>query len=115
MASSTKRTPEQIRASIEENRIALGESLGQLREEVIELTDWRSQLRANQETLIIAAAATGFVVAGGIGGSFQLVFGRRKRKARRSEAKAIKLQAEASKAKVKAAKRAARLTTKSTS
>jgi hypothetical protein len=112
MASSTKRTPEEIRASIEENRIALGESLGQLREEVIELTDWRSQLRANQETLIIAAAATGFVFAGGIGATFQLLFGRKQRKARRSEAKAIKLQAEASKAKRKAAKRAAKLKAK---
>ncbi len=110
MPSSTKRTPEEIRASIEENRIALGESLGQLREEVIELTDWRSQLRENQETLIIAAAATGFVMAGGIGGTFGLLFGRRRRKARRRQAKVLKIRAEARKAERKAAQLAARYT-----
>jgi hypothetical protein len=108
MASSTKRTPEEIRASIEENRIALGESLGQLREEVIELTDWRAQLRENQETLMIAAAATGFVVAGGIGATFSLLFGRRGRKVRRSQATAIKLQTEARRAERKAAQLAAK-------
>lgn len=109
MPSSTKRTTEEIRASIEENRIALGESLGQLRGEVIELTDWRSQLRDNQQTLIIAAAGTGFVVAGGIGGTFSLLFGRKRRKVRRSVTKAAKIQAQARQAERKAAKLAAKL------
>jgi hypothetical protein len=108
MPSSTKRTPEEIRASIEENRVALGESLGKLREEVTELTDWRSQVRANQETLIIAAAATGFVLSGGIGGLLGLITGRKRRKARRSTNKALKIKAQARKAE----KRAVKLTAK---
>ncbi|WP_249010283.1 hypothetical protein [Conexibacter sp. DBS9H8] len=113
MPSSTKRTPEEIRASIEENRVALGESLGKLREEVSDLTDWRSQVRANQETLMVAAAAGGFVLAGGIGGVFGLLFGRRRRKARRGQARAEKILAEARKAERKAAKLAAKVKTKS--
>jgi hypothetical protein len=78
------RTPEEIRASIEQNRQELSRSLDKLRDEVTELTDWRSQLRRNQEPLTIAAAATGFVVGGGMGGAFDLVFGRKRRKARRA-------------------------------
>ena len=39
------RTPEQIRASIEQNRQELGHSLDKLRVEVTELTDWRGQIR----------------------------------------------------------------------
>ena len=109
MPSSTKRTPEEIRTSIEENRVALGESLGKLREEVTELTDWRAQLRANQETLMIAAAAGGFVLAGGIGGTLGLLTGRKRRKARRSQAKVAKIQADARKAERKAAKLAAKV------
>jgi hypothetical protein len=109
MASSTKRTPDEIRASIEENRVALGESLGKLREEVTELTDWRAQVRANQETLMIAAAATGFVLAGGIGGTFGLLTGRKRRKARRSQTKAAKIQVAARKAERKAAKLTAKV------
>jgi hypothetical protein len=78
-----KRTPEEIRASIEQNRLALAGSLGKLRDEVTELTDWRAQLRRNQEQLMLGAAATGFVLGGGIGGSFQLVFGRKRRRQRK--------------------------------
>jgi Protein of unknown function (DUF3618) len=80
------RTPEQIRASIEQNRLELGESLEKLRDEVEQLTDWRSQLAAHQPQLTIAAGATGFVLGGGIAALGSLVFGRRKRKARRAAA-----------------------------
>ncbi|MCL2419103.1 MAG: DUF3618 domain-containing protein [Conexibacteraceae bacterium] len=75
-----KRTPEEIRASIEQNRKELGSSLVRLRDGVNELTDWRSQVRRNEKNLQIAAAAAGFVVAGGIGGAFGTLFGRGKRK-----------------------------------
>jgi hypothetical protein len=112
MASSTNRSPEEIRASIEENRIALGESLGKLREEVMELTDWRAQVRENQQTLMIAAAATGFVLAGGLGGTVGLLTGRKRRKARRSLTKAEQIQREARKAEKKAAKLAAKVKVK---
>jgi hypothetical protein len=74
------RTPEEIRASIEENRQQLAVSLGKLREEVIELSDWRKQLVAHQEQLLIGASVAGFVLGGGIAGVGSLVFGRRRRK-----------------------------------
>jgi hypothetical protein len=78
------RTQEEIRASIEANRAELAVSLGKLRGEVAELTDWRAQLRANQQQAMIGAAAAGFVVGGGIAAVGSLLFGRRARKARRA-------------------------------
>jgi hypothetical protein len=77
------RTPEEIRASIEQNREELGTSLVRLRNEVGYLTDWRGQVRRNRESLTIAAAAAGFVLAGGIGGATGLLFGRGRRRRRR--------------------------------
>jgi len=78
MAAS--RSPEEIRASIEQSRQELGSSLVRLRDEVTELTDWRGQVRRNQKNLQIAAAAAGFVVAGGISGLGGALFGRRRRR-----------------------------------
>ena len=78
---ATRRTPEEIRASIEQNRQELGTSLVRLRDEVTEMTDWRSQIKRNAPRLTAAAAATGFLVAGGIGGVGSIIFcGRRKRR-----------------------------------
>lgn len=74
------RTPEEIRASIEENRAQLGVSLEKLRTEVVELTDWRARARANQRELSIGAAAAGFVLAGGIAGLGGMLFGRGRRR-----------------------------------
>lgn len=62
------RTPEEIRASIEENRRELGQSLERLRGDVAEVTDWRKKLRRNQKNAVIGAAVAGFVLGGGIGG-----------------------------------------------
>jgi hypothetical protein len=78
------RTPDEIRASIEQNRLELGESLEKLRDEVEQLTDWRSQLAAHQQPLMIGAGAAGFVLGGGIAAAGSLVFGRRARKARKA-------------------------------
>jgi hypothetical protein len=80
------RTPDEIRASIEANRLELGESLEKLRDEVEQLTDWRSQLAAHQQQLMIGAAAGGFVLGGGIAALGSLLFGRKARKARRAAA-----------------------------
>ena len=77
-----RRSPEEIRASIEQNRQELSTSLVKLRNEVTELTDWRSQVRRNSERVTIAAAAAGFVLAGGLGGAAGLVFGGRRRRRR---------------------------------
>lgn len=72
--ATRSRTPEQIRASIEENRRELGTSLERLQTEIAVLTDWRAQLLKHQKQAVIAAAVAGFVVGGGIaalGGLFR--------------------------------------------
>jgi hypothetical protein len=77
------RTPDEIRASIERNREQLGVSLEKLRVEVVELTDWRARARNHQRELTLGAAAAGFVLGGGIAGLGGLLFGGRRRRARR--------------------------------
>jgi hypothetical protein len=74
------RTPEQIRASIEQNRQELGSSLELLRTEVTALTDWRRQLRDHRREALIGAAVAGFVIGGGIAGIGGVLFGRRRRR-----------------------------------
>jgi hypothetical protein len=77
------RSPEEIRASIEHNRHELGSSLEKLRVEVGQLMDWRSQIRQHQREVIIGAAATGFVLGGGIAALGSIVFGGGRRRHRR--------------------------------
>jgi hypothetical protein len=70
------RTPEEIRASIEANRVELGQAVETLTHEVREITDWRKQIVKHQKQVTIGAAAAGFILAGGlvaVGG----LFGRR--------------------------------------
>jgi Protein of unknown function (DUF3618) len=74
------RSPEEIRASIELNRHELGTSLDKLRREVVQLTDWRSQIRTHQQPVLIGAAVAGFVIGGGVAALGSLVFGRRRRR-----------------------------------
>src|SRR4051795_3981121 len=62
------RTPEEIRASIERNREDLATSIVTLRSEVVQLTDWRQQIRDRQQQVNLAAAAAGFVLGGGVAG-----------------------------------------------
>ena len=77
------RSPDEIRASIEQNRVELGTSLEKLRGEVVQLTDWRAQLRRHQQQVMIGAAVAGFVLGGGIAALGALTFGRRRRRADR--------------------------------
>ena len=72
------RSPDEIRASIETNRRQLGTSVEKLRTEVARATDWRAQLRRNEPTVLIGAAAVGFVLAGGLAAVGGIVFGRRR-------------------------------------
>ena len=68
------RTPDQIRASIEANRMELAHSLTRLRGEVAEVTDWRKQIVQHRQQVLIGAAVAGFVLGGGIaavGGLFR--------------------------------------------
>ncbi len=74
------RSPEEIRASIETNRVQLGTSVEKLRVEVVRLTDWRAQLRQYQPQVLIGAGVAGFVLGGGVAAVGALTFGRRKRK-----------------------------------
>ena len=71
------RTPEEIRRSIEINRVQLGTAVERVRTEVVRLTDWRGQMRVHQREVMIGAAAAGFLLAGGIAGITGL-FRRRK-------------------------------------
>ncbi len=74
------RSPEEIRASIEQNRQELGTSLDKLRLEVGELTDWRGQIRQHQRQVLIGAGVAGFVLGGGIAAIGALAFGGRRRR-----------------------------------
>ena len=74
------RTPEEIRTSIEANRVELGTAVERLRVEVVRLTDWRGQLRQYQPQVLIGAGVAGFVIGGGVAAIGALTFGRRKRK-----------------------------------
>ena len=68
------RSPEEIRQSIEANRVEFGVALERLRAEFAEATDWRKKLIANRQNVLIGAAVAGFVLGGGvaaIGGLFR--------------------------------------------
>jgi hypothetical protein len=72
------RTPEEIRASIEQNRQELGTSIEKLRVEVVRLTDWRAPLRRHQAQVMVGAGIAGFVLGGGIAAIGALTVGRRR-------------------------------------
>jgi hypothetical protein len=76
------RTPEEIRASIEQNRQELGSSLEKLRVEVVRVTDWRAQLREHRSQILIAAGLAGFVLGGGVAALGSLALGGRGDRAR---------------------------------
>jgi hypothetical protein len=66
LPSGRDRSPEQIRASIEANRLELGRALAQLRSEVAVATDWRRQIETHKKQVLIGAAVAGFVIGGGL-------------------------------------------------
>ncbi len=67
------RTPEQIRASVEETRRDLTYSLNDLQGKIAEITDWRRQLERNKRAAVIGAAVAGFVIGGGIAATVGLL------------------------------------------
>ena len=75
LAPQGKRTPEDIRRSIEANRADLGLAVERLRAEVTEVTDWRKQINRNRKQVLIGAAVAGFVIGGGIAALTSLVTG----------------------------------------
>jgi dienelactone hydrolase len=74
MSSSlpANRSPEQIRASIEETRRELAYSVNDLRSKVAQISDWRRQLSDNRTAALTTAAVAGFVVGGGIAATVSL-------------------------------------------
>ena len=77
------RTPEEIRASIEQNRHELGTSLEKLRGEVVRMTDWRAQIRRHRTQVVVGAVVAGFVLGGGIAALGTLATGGRRRARKR--------------------------------
>ena len=71
-----ERSSREIRDSIEANRLELARSLEKLRAEVTEATNWRKQIARHRTPVLVGAAATGFLLGGGIAGVFGL-FSRR--------------------------------------
>ena len=71
------RSPEEIRQSIESSRHELGVAVERLRAEVVEVADWRQQLRTHEKQVLIGAAVAGFVIGGGVAGVFGLFRRRR--------------------------------------
>jgi hypothetical protein len=71
------RSPEMIRASIEETRHELAFSVNDLRSKVAEITNWRGQLVKNPKTALIGAAVAGFVIGGGVAAGISIISGRR--------------------------------------
>jgi hypothetical protein len=72
------RSPEMIRASIEETRHELAFSVNDLRSKMTELTNWRGQLVRNRKAALVGAAVAGFVIGGGVAAGVSLLTGRRR-------------------------------------
>jgi hypothetical protein len=75
--ASGSRSPEMIRASIEETRHELAYSVNDLRSKMAEITNWRGQLIRNRKAALIGAAVAGFVIGGGVAAGVSLITGRR--------------------------------------
>ncbi len=76
MASGAQpRSPEMIRASIEETRRELKFSVNDLQSKVAELTDVRRQLIKNRKAALIGAAVAGFVIGGGVAATISIITG----------------------------------------
>jgi hypothetical protein len=57
-----QRTPEEIRNSIEANRMELAVSVQKLRGEVVRITDWRGHVERHRSELMVAGAVVGLVI-----------------------------------------------------
>jgi hypothetical protein len=72
-----QRSPEMIRAEIEETRRELAFSVNDLRSKMTEITNWRGQLIRNRKAALVGAAVAGFVIGGGVAATVSLITGRR--------------------------------------
>jgi hypothetical protein len=76
MAGSNSRTVEQIRAEIESEREQLAGAAENLRGSIGEATNIGGKLRANLPAAAVGAIGVGFLLAGGVGATVRLIFGR---------------------------------------
>jgi hypothetical protein len=76
--ASGARSPEMIRASIEETRHELAFSVNDLRSKMAEITHWRGQLIRIRKAALVGAAVAGFVIGGGVAAGVSLLTGRRR-------------------------------------
>jgi hypothetical protein len=60
----SERSAAEIRRDIVSQRQDLGRSVEQLRGRVVELTDWKRQVREHRSQLIVGAAVVGFAIGG---------------------------------------------------
>ena len=58
------RSSAEIRADMDARRAQLSRSVDSLRGKVVEVTDWRGQIRRHRREIVTAAVVTGFVVGG---------------------------------------------------
>ena len=65
---SAARSSEEIRASVEANRAALGLAVQRLQGEVTKATDWRAQFKKHRTPVLAGVVAVGFLIGGGIAG-----------------------------------------------
>jgi len=60
--ATARRSPAEIRSSIESNRMELAVSLDRLRGEVARLSDWRAALQRHRGPVLAGAAVVGFAI-----------------------------------------------------
>jgi hypothetical protein len=58
----SQRSPDEIRSSIEANRMELAVSVEKLRGEVVRITDWRAHVERHRSELMVAGAVVGLVI-----------------------------------------------------
>jgi hypothetical protein len=82
--SRRERTPDEVRAELEDERRQLAESVEALREELGQAADVAGKLRSKLPLVAAGALGVGFVAAGGIGATMRLLM----RRSREGETKA---------------------------
>ena len=84
MASNNNRTLADVRSEIESEREQLAGAAETLREEISDATNVGAKLRSNLPAVAVGALGAGFLLAGGVGATFRLIF----RRGREGETKA---------------------------
>ena len=76
MAGNNSRTVADVRRDIESEREHLAGAAENLRESIGDATNISGKLRANLPAVAVGALGVGFLLAGGVGATARLIFGR---------------------------------------